>query len=237
VIGVDLHGVEVLADLATPDGRLTAIEGVRRLSDGVIDGLVLAAGISRSDPARTVSINYFGVRDLLTNLKEDLGRGTAPGAVAIASIVVASLAGGDEVARACLAGDEDAARVVAAEAGPVAAYRGTKLAVGQLVRRLAPRTDWAGSGIRLNAVAPGLIETPMTASLWDDPAMVANLLATYGKASGRFGRPEEVASAIVFLLGPAASYVAGQVLFVDGGFEATLRPGSGLDAGEEVFIG
>lgn len=86
---------------------------------------------------------------------------------------------------------------------------------------LAAAATYAPSRIRVNAVAPGLVETPLTARLLASPASRATSLAMH--PLGRIGAPEEVAAALAWLLDPAQSWVTGQVLGVDGGL-ATLRP-------------
>jgi NAD(P)-dependent dehydrogenase (short-subunit alcohol dehydrogenase family) len=79
------------------------------------------------------------------------------------------------------------------------------------------------SGIRLNAVAPGVIDTGMTRPLLDMPG-VKDSLDMIPIPHGRWGQPEEIANAIAFLGSSEASYVVGQILFVDGGTDALLQP-------------
>ena len=94
------------------------------------------------------------------------------------------------------------------------AYAASKGAVAQLTKAMA--TEWAKDGIRVNALAPGVIETPMTAATREDPARSASFLNHV--PMGRFGQPEELVGPVLFLVGPGASYVTGAVLPVDGGF-------------------
>lgn len=96
------------------------------------------------------------------------------------------------------------------------AYAASKGGVVALARTLA--VEFAAFGARVNALAPGPIETPMTAVARADPERAANLVAAVPLA--RFGTAEEVARAALFLASPAAAYVTGHVLVVDGGVTA-----------------
>lgn len=92
-------------------------------------------------------------------------------------------------------------------------YGAAKAALINLTKTLA--VEWAEHGVRVNALAPGWIETDMNALLREDGASRDRMLG--GIAMRRFGTPEEVASAAVFLCSDAASYITGEVLVVDGG--------------------
>ncbi len=101
-----------------------------------------------------------------------------------------------------------------------AAYTATKGAVHQLTRSMA--LEHAGEGIRVNAVCPGEIDTPMLASERTEPVTreFLDALAAGTVPVGRLGRPEEVADVVLFLASDSASYMTGALVNVDGGFTA-----------------
>src|ERR1051325_2399807 len=92
-------------------------------------------------------------------------------------------------------------------------YAMTKAAIAHMTRGLA--AEWAKDGIRVNAVAPWYIRTPLAQPVLDDPARLGKVLAA--TPMERVGEPEEVASVVAFLCMPAASYVTGECITIDGG--------------------
>lgn len=96
----------------------------------------------------------------------------------------------------------------------VPGYASAKAGLGILTANLAKR--WSGEGIRVNAVAPGVIDTPMTAPMAAFPELLDAELARI--AMGRLGRPDEVVGAVQFLASSAAGYITGSTLVVDGGY-------------------
>ncbi|MEU4831938.1 SDR family oxidoreductase [Streptosporangium sp. NPDC023615] len=98
----------------------------------------------------------------------------------------------------------------------VVGYTSAKHGVAGLTRALA--CEWAGSGVQVNAIAPGYIRTGNTERLWDDPAREAEIRSRI--PAGRWGRPEDLVGAAVFLASAASDYVNGHLLAVDGGWLA-----------------
>jgi len=98
----------------------------------------------------------------------------------------------------------------------VPAYAASKGAVAQLTKALC--NEWASRGVNVNAVAPGYMATEMNAALLADPVRLEQLSTRI--PAGRWGQPQDIGNVVVFLASPAAAYVHGQVLAVDGGWMA-----------------
>lgn len=221
VIGCDRHDADIVADLATPAGRQALVDQVAER--GPIDAVLAVAGGGTTGLLET---NYFGAVATLDGLRPLLAHSAAPRAVAVSS--TSSLAPADErVVRACLAGDE-AAAVGYVEAdpsigGPTGAYGIAKRALNRWVRGAAPTPDWAGAGIALNAVAPGVVDTPAASWIFASDEVRAAVADAAPQPFGGFpGRPEWVGELLCWLAGAENRFVTGQIVFADGGAEASV---------------
>ncbi|MBW2497902.1 MAG: SDR family oxidoreductase [Deltaproteobacteria bacterium] len=229
VIGIDVQQADVVADLATREGRRAAIDQILEQSGGRLDGLIPCAGLSGL-PGRAgsllASLNYFGSIELLEGLRGALAASTSgeAAAVGMCSNSTTTAPGVSlELVEACLEGDEEKARAIGDEIGSIRAYPSTKTALARWIRRHAPSDEWIGQGITLNAIAPGKTETPMVAEGRADPILGPHMDA-FPVPIGREAQPEEMASLLCFLLGPEARFFVGSVIFCDGGTDALTRP-------------
>jgi len=219
VVGIDVRDAEVVADLATATGRAAMVAAVVEQSGGALDGVVAAAGVTHDDGALVTSINYFGAVATLVGLRPLLAGRPNASAVAVSSNSSTTQPGLSlEHVTACLSGDEDAARAVAGHG--VGAYGASKLALARWVRQQAVTDEWIGAGIRLNAIAPGFIDTPMTEGSRD---FILSLGEIYPIPIGRAGQAPEVAGLLAYLLSEEAAFFCGSVITMDGGTDAALR--------------
>jgi NAD(P)-dependent dehydrogenase (short-subunit alcohol dehydrogenase family) len=203
LVGLGGRAVGLAGDVAEPVTAEQAVELAVR-SFGRLDYLLSNAGIfAREDPLeaavdqldRLLAVNVRG-NYLMSARAARAMAGQGGGAIVITA------------STAALLGDES-----------MAAYNASKAAAAQLARSLA--VDLAPRNVRVNAVAPGWVDTPQNVDVRDDPvAWGAHRLRV---PMDRMARPEEVAAAMVFLLSDEASYITGAILMVDGGLTAGLR--------------
>ncbi|MCR2814019.1 SDR family oxidoreductase [Microbacterium sp. zg.Y1090] len=227
VIGVDIAGADVNVDLTTTEGREALVAEVTDLSDGVVDVVIANAGLS-SPTVATAAVNFFGAVATLTGLRPLLAASPAPRAVATTSM--AALFPPDEaLLQAFLAEDEPTALARATElaaGGPEVAnliYGTSKQGLARWLRRVAPTAEWAGAGIALNAVAPGVVATPMTFDLTGTEEAKAALLERVPMPLNGIFEPGDVASLMAWLVSEENAHLCGQVIYIDGGSDAVIR--------------
>jgi len=225
LIVVDVRDADIEADLGSPAGRQAAIDAVQALAPEGLDGLLACAGVGPFVPKLELlpAVNYFGAVELVAGLRNLLEK--KHGGVILVSSNSAPMSSNEAYVDALLQGDQAAvtAAIEGMEGQPL--YSGSKLALARWMRANAP--DYAKSGVRMNAVAPGYIETPMTAATANDPVYgdaIREFVASI--PIGRPGLPEDIANSVSFLFSEQASFICGSVLFIDGGHDALMRPDS-----------
>lgn len=218
--------MDVRANLGTESGRDLLMKEIAALAPSGLDGLALVAGLTEAS-ADAVHVNYFGTLSVLAGLRPLLRLKEQPRVVIVSSAASLS-AGDDDVITACLRGDEEAAgaaaeRAVAAGRGGML-YRSSKIALNRWVRQSATAEEWAGTGVVLNVVAPGVVETDTARDeLLAAPDEVRMLSAALPQPLGFPGPVQAVADAISWMISAENSFMAGQIVFIDGGADAALR--------------
>ena len=229
VVGIDLADCTITADLSSPDGRSHAMAEVRTLCPEGLDALIECAGLAKHDGPAVVSVNYFGMVALAEGLRPLLANGREPRAVLVSSS--ASFLPFDEaIVEACLVGDESRARTHASSSTREEAtarqgeiYAASKRALTRWIRRTAPRADWAGAGILLNGVSPGLVVTPMTSPMLATEEGRKILAQAVPRAVPNPADPLDLALLLAFLASADNRYLVGQVPYCDGGTDVIMR--------------
>ncbi len=227
VIGIDIHNADINADLSTSIGRKDAARSAIELSGGNIDGIIPCAGLVHSI-AKTVSVNFFGVTEFLTELLPILNKSSAP-RVAIPSSMASLFPNSPELVDAMLANDEARALVIAqglVDQGPKTAgliYGSTKRAISRWIRRECIKPEWAGAGIPLNAVGPGIVETPMVAGMIATEESRTAIDAMVPMPLNYYLKPRQVAYLLAWLTSEENTHTTGQTIYIDGGADASIR--------------
>ena len=234
VINVDLKDGDICANLATQEGRDHVIQTLHEKYPEGIDGLCCNAGVNGtgSNLKLIISLNYFGAVNLAHGLF-DLLKKKGGSCVVISSNTISQGAARMDLvdmlnySQTKPINEERILNIVDKFDGTNlhvgnSIYVTTKYALARWVRRVSP--SWAANGLRINAVAPGNVATPMTVNMGENAkAALAAIPIPINYGTDDLMAAEDIANVIVFLASPLAHGVNGNVMFVDGGTDALLN--------------
>lgn len=231
VINIDLKNGDICVNLATEEGRQEAVDSLHKLHPEGLDGIICNAGVSAGISGNLpliISLNYFGTVALAKGAFDLLVKKHGS-CVVTASNTISQGAGrmdivdllnniGDEKRIVNLVSQMDGTNLSVGNS----IYVTSKYALARWVRRVS--ASWAANGVRINAVAPGNVNTAMTSGMSTSAKVALNALpipTKYGQEC--LMEPDEIAEVMVFLASDAARGVNGNVMFVDGGTDALLN--------------
>jgi len=223
VLVVDIQRADITADLSTAAGRSAAAAAIMDTTGGDLAGLVACAGVGSHTSERRLitAVNYFGAVQLVTVLCPLLEKNRAP--VLLVSSNSAPMATDPAYVDALLSGDETTATALADRMDAHQVYSGSKQALTRWMR--SNTQAYAAQGIRMNAIAPGYTQTPLSAAVESNPDFSESIRRYIESIPiGRPGQVQDMADAASFLLSEKASFICGAMLFIDGGHDAMLRP-------------
>ena len=211
VINIDLKGGDICANLATPEGRQAAIDGLYEKCPDGLDGIICNAGVSGNcgNYELVISLNYFGTVRLARGVYDLLKKKHGSVVVTVSNTISQGTGRMDIVDLLNNIGDEQRiCNIVSTfdtsnQTVGQSMYMATKYALARWVRRIS--SSWAANGVRVNAVAPGNVRTAMTDSLSDAAKFAVSALpipTRYG--SDALMDPAEIAESMKFLLSDSA---------------------------------
>jgi NAD(P)-dependent dehydrogenase (short-subunit alcohol dehydrogenase family) len=221
LIVIDLKNADYCVDLSNRESTQACVQDIAA-KHRHIDGIITCAGVASHfpDKRKILEINYTGSIDIIDGLVGNLETG---GRVVVVSSNSAPQCSSPTLVQAMLDNDWTTIDGLLDSVSGHDCYSGSKQAIAKWMRQQAP--GLARKGININAVAPGYIDTPMTQAVAQNEqygAAIKQFVASI--PLGRPGLPSDIANAVDFLLSPASSFVAGSVLFIDGGHDAMFRP-------------
>jgi NAD(P)-dependent dehydrogenase (short-subunit alcohol dehydrogenase family) len=223
VIGIsNTPGEAIQADLSTDEGVDKAVKEIMQLSEGKVDAVFINAGVDAENAALVFGVNYFGVIRMLHALQPVLAQSSEPRVLINASNSVVITPGiPADVVQALVEQDKEKAYALISKY-PQWTYQTSKVAITKWARKMAPSKEWAGSGISMNILAPGVVLTKLIENDMKDPRKAAgiNMLP---KPLGDIAKPENIAPLVKFLLMDDARFIVGQFIIIDGGTEAALK--------------
>lgn len=222
LVVVDLKDADVIADLSTQAGREDAVAAVIDQTPDGLDGFIACAGLGPAAPAALITkVNYFGAQATIEGLKEHVAK--KGGKVILIASNSGAMPGCDQAQiDAMLDGDEEKASTLAEAGHGQVSYMSSKRAITQWMRRNT--VPYARLGLKMNAVAPGFVQTPLSDAALADPALKESMQQfSQSIPVGRTGIPDDIANTVSFLLSDKADFIHGSVLFVDGGSDAMIR--------------
>ncbi len=225
VIAVDLSDAEIMADLSTSEGRKGVVDTLAEAAPDGLDGLATCAAVGGglATPQQLAEVNFFGTIDLINGCRDLLKRKN--GSAVVVSSHTFVLWPREDIVELFLTMDRQKILEGVEQRSPRSVYASGKRALVHWMRSHV--AEFAGDGIRLNTVIPGFTDTPLASreGATDEVRKAMDEFQSSIPLGQRMGKPDEVAAGIEFLLSPAASFVCGAVLYVDGGHDVNLRPG------------